>query len=190
MKFISDIITFITELDKKRYAIYLACALVAVVLLGGLITYYFYSKGTFLVQHITSLQKQSQETKEVTTTYELIQERKDSVISALEKEKDFELKSFFASFCKENNLRPESSWTTISSTIDGNELIEEISLQATFTQFTMQRVVALLEGLEKKELVYVKSLRAFKEGEHKKTSKTISLDITLATLKYRQSQGE
>ena len=189
MKIIESAITFIVNLDKRRFMIYFVTLLFTIFLITGGITYVIHVKGTNLVAHIRNFQKITRDAREITYLYETIQDRKQGIIDALEQEQDFELKSFFASFCKENNIKPESNWSTIATSIEGNEFLEEISLAAIFNNFTMQKCVALFEALEKKDIVYIKNMTISKEGEDKKTSKTVSLDLAIATLKYRQKEG-
>jgi len=190
MKFIGDIVTFIANLDTRRFMIYLGGLLSSVLIVMGIMIYILHLQGTRLVSHIRNLHKITAQAREATYLYETIQDRKQGVIDALEEEQDFELKSFFASFCKENNIKPESNWSTLSTSIDGNELLEEISLSAIFNNFTIQKCVALFEALEKKDIVYVKNFSITKEGENKRSSKTVSLELSLATLKYSQKEGE
>src|SRR5690348_10725210 len=112
MKIFDDIIAFIISLDARKFTTYLGLTLAAILLLTGSMSYYFYYKSADLVNSIKNLQKLSNEAKEIAYLYQTIQEKKQSVLDALAHEKDFELKSFFAAFCKENNLKPESNWIT------------------------------------------------------------------------------
>lgn len=185
MKIFDDLITFIIRLDARRFTLYLGLTLGGFLAVGGGMSYFFYSKSSGLVETIKYFQKLALEAKQTVYTYQTIHERKQAIFDALAHERDFELKSFFEAFCKENNLKPESSWATLTSEIEGNEILEEVSLQATFSKFTMQTLVHFLAALQKKDLIYIKNLRLTKENPN---AKTIAVDITIATLKFRQEQ--
>jgi transcription initiation factor IIF auxiliary subunit len=187
MKIFDEIITFITKLDTRKFLAYLGSFLGGVLLVTGGISYYFYYKSSSLVETIKHYQKLSNEAQETSYLYHIIHERKKMILDALAHEKNFELKSFFEAFCKENNLKPELNWVTTTTEIEGNETLEEVALQATLTKFTMQKLVNLLEILTKKDLVYIKNIKIEKESAGQST---ISVDITLATLKYRQGKEE
>lgn len=187
MKIIDDILSFIFSLDSKRFLIYLGIITITLALSATALLYFIHAKSTTLINNIKLLQKLNEESKILIATYDTIQTRKEAVFDLLEKEKNFDLKSFFATFSKENNLKIESPWTTIAETVEGNELLEEISLPITMPHITMQQLVHFLETFKQKERVYIKNLTLTKETE---PPFLITCSFTIATLKYRITQGE
>lgn len=187
MKIFDDLFSFLFSLDTKKFTIYLASIVSGIVVIAVILLFLFNRKSNDLLSQIKTMQKLSEESRSLLFTYETIQERKKEVFDTIEHDKNFDLKSFFATFCKENNLKPESTWSTIEDTVENNELLEEITLPVVFHNFSMQNLIQFIEALEKKERVYIKSLTITREAL---PSKLLACSLTLATLKYRSESGE
>jgi len=96
----------------------------------------------------------------------------------LDKNKDFTMPGFFEQFCREQNIVPEQGWNPLSEPV--NDKFDEIILKATFKGLSTEKLVKIIEALDKKEIVYIKQLEIHNEGENK-----INVDLTLATKKYK-----
>ncbi len=96
----------------------------------------------------------------------------------MEKNKDFSLNQYFETFYKAQAIKPEDGWS--SSTTILNAQFDEVELPATFKGQTTQKLVSILQEIEKQEIVYVKDLKVRADK-----NKTIVFDIVLATLRKK-----
>ena len=180
MEVFAKIIAFIQQMNKKEFQHYLGITLGIVTLSTALIIYSVYSKSDDLLEKMKRINVLAVKTSTILGTYEKMKEEEERYQNSIEKNKDFTLNGYFEQFCREQNLTPEPGW--VSGTESINEQFEEISLPATFKGLTTEKLVNLLDILDKKELIYVKDLKIKNTG-----SKQISCEITIATNKYKAS---
>jgi hypothetical protein len=180
MEALSKIVTFIQQLQKKEFERYLMITLAGITFLTGMILYYVNNTSEELIAKIKKIDDLSQKVSIVLATYEKMRVQEDRYQSVIEKNKDFTLNGTFEQFCREQNLTPEPGWVSRNDSI--NEKFDEISLPAHFKGLTTEKLVSFLDGIDKKELIYVKELKIKNAG-----SRQISCEITIATNKYKTS---
>lgn len=176
---------FIHKLDKNSFRMYLIFFLGTIVLLSGTMIYYINNKSHSLIAEIKSMQKAALDTNQIIKKYQAIQFQKKTTQNLLDKEQDFEIKSFLEAFYRKHQLKPESTWIAVATPLSGNDQIEEITLQATFKGQTTEKLVKILQSLGEKEIVHIKNLKVTKEAKE-----TISFDLTVSTFRYRQVSTE
>lgn len=165
----------VQKLSKKDLDRYIIATVASVgLLLIGMI-YYIYTTSSELVTRIEQVKALGQKSSVLMQKYGKIQEEEIRLQNLLEKYKDFNIKIYFEQFCKEQGLVPDPNWDTSVETV--KEKFEEVTLAATFKGQTTQKLVKILEALERNEIIYIKML----DIKTEKSSKTISFDITLAT---------
>lgn len=184
LKQINDLISYVESLSKKQFERLFIIAVASLIFLISLISFFIYRTSSKILVEINNLQNLTKKAATVKQKYLEIQQERNRVLDLLEKEKDFEIKSFFEKFCMDHKLKPESDWATPTNAIEGNDMLEEISLRAIFRNQTMESLLKFLEDLSKNPMVYVKNLRISKETSSG-AKKTISFEITIATLKSR-----
>ena len=177
MEFLVKIIQQIQQLTKKEFERYLMISLVSVSLFMGGIVYFVYTKSSDMIKQIKKLETLANKSVKIMNDYQQIQQDEEQLLGMLGKQKDFNIRIYFEQFCKEQNINPASAWNTSSDQI--NEKFEEITLSASFKDQTTEKLVRILEEIDKKEIVYIKNLAIKTEKEARK----IAFDITIATKK-------
>lgn len=165
----------IQKLSKKDLDRYIIATVAGAGILILSIIYYTYTTSSELITRIEQVKALAQKASALAQKYEKIQEEEIRLQTLLEKYKDFNIKIYFEQFCKAQGLVPDPTWDTSVETV--KEKFEEVTLPATFKGQTTQKLVKILEALEKNEIIYIKML----DIKTEKSSKTISFDITLAT---------
>ncbi len=182
MKITEDILDYILSLDRQTFNKYLIIALSSIFVVLSAMTYFIYTKSNTFTKQIKDIHRLSKEAKETANDYKKIQIKKNHLLSLLDQEKEFDMKSFFENFYKQQSITPDPKWDTLSSSIIGNEQIKEISLPLKLKDFSTQKLIEVLEALNKKEIVYVKELKIQRDKD-----KTVAIDLTLGALARVQS---
>ena len=169
----------IQGLSKKELQKYTAIFLGVVfcVILGT--TYYVYTKSNEYVHKMKITRTLAAKARTLIDELEKIQAKEEQILALFSQSKDFNLNSFFETFCKNQGIKPEDGWGR-STKVLANPQFDEDVLTATFKGQTTQKLVKILEELDKQKLVYLKNLQVKSEK-----SKQIIFDITIATLRAK-----
>lgn len=174
MEIIVKFVNYLQSLNKKQIQRYfLIFILLSGVGLLGLI-YFVYSTSTELVGDIKRLEALANKATSVLEEDQKMEDESLRIQAMLDKEKDFNIRSYFESFCQSQGL-PIQGWGD-TRTREINDKFDEIYLTASFKGETTEKLVKILEEFNKKEIIYVKSLRIKQEP-----NKRISFEITIAT---------
>ena len=179
MEFLVKITNRIQQLNKKEFERYLIGGLAVVVLLMGCLVYFIHAKSNDMLSQIKKLETLANKSVKLLGDYEKIQGEEARLQAILGKQKDFNIQIFFEQFCKEQNIIPISGWRTPTDQI--NPSFEEIVLPASFKDQTTEKLVKILEEIDKREIVYLKNLTIKTDRETRK----IAFDITIATKKSK-----
>lgn len=182
MKILYNIADYIQKLNKKDFEKNLVIFLSIIIISSLGSTYFIYNKSNDLIEKIRLTKKLSLKTMNIIKLHEKMQKEEDKLQKMLEQEKEFDIQTYFEKFCSEQNITPEGSgWETITQELTGSDKFDEISLSVTFKNETTQKLVSILETLNKKNIVYIKELII------KNENKKILFDITIATKKLKRS---
>jgi hypothetical protein len=162
------------SLPQKQFERYVLIFLVGVSCLVGGVTYYIYSQSGQLVDRIKKLEELSNKSMQILGDNAKAQQEAQRIQELLDKDKDFNIKSYFETFYKEQGITPEPGWDTKQEEI--NERISEVSLSALFKGLSMEKLVKILSALGAKPVVYVKDI-AIKSESNKK----LNFELTIAT---------
>jgi hypothetical protein len=179
MEFLSKITTYLHYLSRKEQDRLLMATLASVALLVGGLIYFIHQKSTTLVASIKKMELLANKAVNLLQDYDKIQTEEDRIQAMLEKQKDFNIKIYFEQFCKEHNIMTSAEWDT--SVVSINPQFDEITLPATFKDQTTEKLVKILEEIDKREIIYIKNLSIKTEKE----KKHITVDITIATKKSK-----
>ena len=179
MKILINFATYLQNLSKKDFERYLIICLATIASLALAINYHIYSQSSRLVLQIKNLEKTVGKTTQIIKDYEKLEIKEQELQKLLEQNRDFNIKTFFEQFCSQNQIAPDPNWETITRSLDGSDKFDEVVLAAKFKNQTTQKLVTILDALDKKEMVYIKELN-IKNTENKK----ITFDITIAAKKY------
>ncbi|MCK4650770.1 hypothetical protein KAT08_01215 [Candidatus Babeliales bacterium] len=180
MKVLNQLTDYIQNLKEKDFKKYLTIFLIVTVFLAVGTTYYFYDKNNKLILQIKKLDGLIKQTIKLIKEHKTIKGKEKQLEKLLEKNKDFDIRSFFESFCKEKHITPEPAWDTTTIPLESDKF-DEIELTATLKNLTTQKLVEIIQSLNKKEIIYIKEITITNEK-----NKTITIDITLAAKKYKK----
>lgn len=181
MKLLQNVANYIQKLNKKDFEknLRLFLSIIAISSLG--VTYFIYTKSSDLIEKIRMTKKLTLKTMNIIKTHKKMQKEEDKLQKLLEQEKNFNIKTYFEQFCSKQKITPNGNWETTTQELLGSDKFDEISLSATFKNETTQKLVTILEALNKKEIVYIKELIIKNEND-----KRIIFDITIATKKFKR----
>ncbi len=179
-KYIGIVVDYISSLSAKdSFKIIIgAVSVVTIIALGT--AYFVYARGKKHVTSIRELHTLIKKSSGILAQSKSIGQEEDRIEELLQKNRDFNIKSYFEQFCRSHGVTPEPNWETTTNPIEGNDKFEEVVLPATFGGQTTEKLVTLLDDLDKEEIVYLKELAIRKEPS------TIAFDLTIATKKMRR----
>ena len=188
IKQIEQLTNYLQALSKKEFQQYLIVGLVSIGLLATGTTYYIYQKSSNLVTQLKQLNRNANNIARIVARHEKLQEREQNIITLLEKYPDFNINSYFERFYTKHKITPEPNWKPEEGAViigsQENVRFQEIVLQATFKNQTMQKLVELLQDLYKETIVYIKELEIRRENAK------ITIELTLATQQYKKEREE
>ncbi|MFH0898052.1 MAG: hypothetical protein V1855_00550 [bacterium] len=178
MELLTKLAEKIQHLSPKEFQKYFTIFFVAI--LGAILglVYYIYAESTELVASMKKIESLSGKSIALINKFERIQSEEDQIMALIEKNKDFDLREYFETFYKSQGLNPEGGWGTTANVL--NPEFDEIELSASFKGQTTEKLVKILQELDKQKIVYVKELRMKADK-----NKTIIVDITIATLRKK-----
>lgn len=179
MKVFDTLANYIQNLNKKDFEKYLILILSGITILGLFSVYQIYRKSSNLVQQIKTTEKLAQKSINMVIEYDKLQQKETQLQDLLKQNREFNIRTFFEQFSKEQNMIPEP-WNTTEVPIEGNENFDEITLNTTFKKQTTEKLVNMLNALNKHDNVYVKDLIV-----RNNLDKTIDFEISLATMRYK-----
>jgi hypothetical protein len=168
----------INNLTPKTFQRYLLLFLATVVILTLGIILYINQASIEEIKKTRRIEDMAKKASTLLTNFEKIKAEETRINEMLAKNTDFNIKSYFEQFCKEQGLTPEPNWDT--KITDISDKFSEVQLQATFKGQTTDKVVKLLEVLDKQSIIYTKEVNLKNEF-----NKKISVELTLATIKQK-----
>jgi hypothetical protein len=176
--FIEQAVLRIHSLAYKDFEKYLLATIASLGILAGAFTYFIYARSCTLHEEISRLQNMKKKTRKILLDFAAISEEERRLQAVLEENKNFHMKIYFETFCKENNITAVPGWDTVTTQI--NAQVDEISLTAGFKDMTTETLVKLLQEFDKKEIIYIKNVRIKSEKDKK-----VFCEITLATVRNK-----
>ena len=188
IKQIEQLTNYLQALSKKEFQQYLIVGLVSIGILATGTTYYIYQKSSDLVTQLRQLNRNANNIARIVARHEKLQDREQNIITMLEKYPAFNINSYFERFYTKHKITPEPNWKPEEGAViigsQENVKFQEIILQATFKNQTMQKLVELLQDLYKETIVYIKELEVRRENTK------ITIELTLATQQYKKDREE
>lgn len=182
--FIIHIAIHLQRLSKKEFQQYCIAVLGGVAILALGASYYIYSASSTEVKKITQLNNTANKISSIIAQNKQLNDEEERITALLDKYPDFSMNSYFERFYTKHNLNPEPNWkpeegAAIESSQEGISF-QEITLQASFKNQTMEKLVQILQDIYKEEIIYLKALEITRENGK------IGFDITLATKQYKK----
>ncbi len=163
--------------DQKEFIRYTAIYLGILTLFATAIITRYYFKSYSLYKTMKKVNGLREEVKTILERYERVKKQREDVDALLEKNEDFILPEYLERLRSEMHLSYTAESTTTSPR---DEMYQETSINAKFTNMNMRELTELLQELEKNRLVYTKELDIIKS---KTRPGTLDVSITIATLK-------
>jgi len=183
MKMLKDVIVKIAEiiqsLDSKKFQQYLLLFLICIATSVVALIFYINNQSLEIIKQTKRIETFANKSVKLLSSFQKLKQEETRISEMLEKDKEFNIKSYFEQFCKDQNLTPESGWED-TKIQDISEKFSEIELSSTFKGLTTDKIVSILEALDKKKIIYTKEVIVKSEG-----NKKISLELNLATIKAK-----
>lgn len=179
MELLTKVTDYIQQLPKKDFEKYLLSILVSIALLLSMIMYAIHQKSTTSAQQIKKLGDLANKSYQLLDDYDAIKQEEDRITTLLDQNKQFDIKIYFEQLCKEQAITPHS-WDIKIGTI--HPQFDEIVLSATLRNQTMEKLVEILQLLDEKEIIHVKSLAIKPEQP---PARAIAVNLSIATIKHK-----
>lgn len=179
MELVVKIANYLQSLSKKEIQQYIFVFLCGTLFVALGTIYYIHSKSIALLGEIKKLEVLANKSIGILEENQNMDEEERRIQVLLDQNKDFNIKSYFESFCQAQGL-PNQGWSD-SRTEEINDKFDEISLRASFKNQTTEKLVKVLDELYKNKIIYIKNLNVKQESGKSASEKKISFDITIAT---------
>lgn len=174
MEPIVKLTAYLQGLSRKQFQNVVLIVVGAAFLIVAGVNYFIYQKSLGYLAQIKQLEVLANKAVFILEDNQKMEDEALRIQGMLDQNKEFNIKSYFESFCQQNGLVPVQGFETKLD--DSNEKFDEISLSASFKGLTMDKIVKILEEFYKKEIIYIKSIGIKQEQE-----KTVAFEITIAT---------
>ena len=180
MEALNKIVAYIETLDRHQFRLHVLGFFAGIMVFAGMFLYYIAESKNDLIQRLQALNKLAIKGCQIIDTNRRLVKDEQHLKQVLEQKRGFSIQAFFEQVCRDQNLTAEPGWATRPEHV--SDIFDEIILTANFKNLTSDKVVKLLDTLNKEEIVYLKELQL------KNTSnKTIAISITIATKCYKSS---
>lgn len=183
------IITFTQSASKKEFQKYLIGILAGTAILAFGLSYYIYSSSAALKDQLKGLGKTTDSITRLLAKSKQLNIEEEKIKDILDANPNFKINTYFEEFYTKHKLKPEPGWKPDESekVIEGAQegaRYQEVTLQATFKDETMEKLVTILQDIEKEPIVYLKGLEITAEKSK------INFELTLATKQYKKEVEE
>lgn len=184
----AKVIQFIQQVPPKDLQRYMYITMGVMCGFVGLTLFLVYGKNTDLVEQLKKMQSTAQSAGPLLRSYEKLNQDEERIQTMLAKHQNEDIRSFFESFCKGQNMVPQPGWEP--TTVSLNAKFDEIQVEAKFNGITTQKLVDFLnavgkESLEQQRILYTKRLTIKKDP----SAHVINVDLTIATVRMKE-EGE
>lgn len=153
-------------------------------LLGGLllsmiaIFFQYHRRVTFLKKRISTINELREDARIIREKAQHVQNQRTAVDTMLAEDRDFKIGGYFNELLSKIVLTNKKS-SEETSQLDREDNYRESELTAQLVDISMKQLTEMLYEIEQKKRIYIKKLEIEKS---KKTSKSIDITITIATL--------
>jgi len=178
MEFLNKIRDFVQDLEEKDFYKYLGIMLLILVILMSFMIYRYYSNVNYYTDEIETINEQREtEVKKILERNEIVKKQRKEVDEMLKQDEDFKIRDYFDKLLKDLKLtRYKKDDNVLEQVIDEN--YEGRELTARLEDIDMKQLCELLEKLEAKKRINIKSLEIRKS----KKRGAIDVDIIISTL--------
>ncbi len=185
MKFFTQILQFIQQIPEKNMQRYMYMVIGGMGIVVSGVIFLVHNKSTDLVEQFRKIEKLSRDAVPLFQDYEKIQRDEKRIQDQLEKYQGEDIKSFFELFCKNLGVTPQPGWD--ANPADINQKFEEITVKATFKGQTTQKLVEILDAIQKEaisknKILYTKNV----DIKHDQSKNQIAFDLTIATVRMKK----
>lgn len=174
MDIIIKFATYLNGLTKKQFRNFTAMVIgIVIFIIFGMI-YIINQKSIYYLNQIKTFENLSNKGIGILEENQKMEDEALRIQLILDQNKEFNIKSYFETFCQQNGLTPNQGWDTQTNEL--NDRFDEILLSASFKGLSTEKIVAIIEEFYKKEIIYIKSINIKQEQDKK-----VSFEITIAT---------
>lgn len=186
MNFLKQFFIQIQKIDQKKIYQGMAGTLGALLLVIGLIIFYYYSSIAELRRKIDLVNESREEIRTILTKQEQVQQQHKTVNALLAEDPNFKIGGYFKNILEKLNLT-EKNKKYVTEPIEREDNYRETILNAEFVDMSMKELTELLSVIEQSARVYTKELEISKS---KKTAHKINVKLVIGTLQPKSAEGE
>ncbi len=181
MEALNRIVGYIEALDRHNFRLHVCAFFAGIILVASMLLYYIHSSKHDLISQLQILNKLAVKSCHIIDSNRRLAKDEQRLKNLLEQKRGFSIQAFFEQFCRDQNITAETGWAARPAE-HVSDIFDEIILTARFKDLTSNKLVKILDALNKEEIVYLKELQ-IKTG----TSKKIAVSVTMATKCYKSS---
>jgi len=178
MEALKPLYTILAQLDSKRFYQYMGGFLGILLILSGLLVFYYYRSTNALIKKIKRINTQREQAQEILGRTKSVVQQRQEVDTLLEEDTDFKIGGYFKEVLSKLGLTQKEKMET-TQTVEREDNYIEQSLNAKFVDMNMKDLTVLLEEIESNPRIYSRELE-IKRSE--KTPGTIDVTLVIATL--------
>jgi hypothetical protein len=181
MNFLEKLAKQIKITKEKDLRKYLFLIIACIFTITAVITYIIYNKNVELVTKMKSLDRLILKTNRILADNNAIEKKEQSIKKLIQYNKNFDIREYFEQFCKDQKIKiPLEDWDSKIQPVEGSDEFNEVILEAKFKNQTTEKLIHIIQELNKKQIVYIKALELENTGK-----KTININVTLAAKRLR-----
>jgi len=171
---------WLADLDTTKQIRYFAIGAGVLALINIALMVYGHHATNNVIKEVANINKMRRQAQQILQKNVLVEQKKQEVESILTKDPSFKIKEFFDQTIEDTHLASKSTKEPeIGSARNLNNGYNEIKLEASFSEVTMQDITELILALEKNPRIFTKDLIM---SRNKNNTKSLDVTITIATL--------
>ncbi len=180
MEALNKIVAYIETLDRRHFRLHVLGFFAGVILITSSLLYYLQSNKNSLILRLRALNNLAVKGCHIIANNNSLTKDEQRLKQLLDQKRGFSIQAFFEQFCRDQSLAAEPGWATRPEHV--SDIFDEMILSASFKELTSDKLVKLLDALNKEEIVYLKELQIKKSA-----NKKIAVSMTIATKCYKSS---
>lgn len=184
MSFLVRFKLFLDEIETASYYRMVAMVIGGIVLLFGLLFYFHTSKIAQLEKEIKTINREREKVRTILEQHNQVAKQQEEVESLLAQDKTFKIKEWFERELAKLGLQRKLIKSEAADPQDLRNGYNEIKLDASFTSFSMQELVQLMNSIEDNRRIYIKDLDITSKNMQ---GNAIDVTLVIATL-HKQLQ--
>ncbi len=182
MVLLDKLVAFIESIEEKDFYKYALVAVFVIIGLVGIILVRHYYSASSIKRRISTINNLREEARDILDRFVAVEKQRADVNAVLAEEPDFKIGGYIEELLKKQGLSSKFKQQNITP-VEREGLYREVSLTIQLIDMSMQELTTLLDEIEQKHRIHIKSLQITKS---KKSPGTIDVTLTVGTLQLKE----